>query len=179
MKAKENFTLAKQSLPVPLQTGHSPGPCAGSYHLTCPPFFGKCCWTCSPHSKSWTRWVPTSLPMPAVQRRYWVPPTWTSRLQPQWQHWPASPHNPADPHPLPNCCLSSPSWVQKLGRKYVSACHHTAVTLSRIWKERTTSSKVRAYQVRSELEQTINLICTTRLANASEDPQTMIDQMFH
>ena len=55
----------------------------------------------------------------------------------------------------------------------------TAVTLSCIWKERTTSSKVRAYQVRSELEQTINLLRTTRLANASEDLQTMLGQMFH
>ena len=32
----------------------------------------------------------------------------------------------------------------------------TAVTLSTIWKDRTTNSRVRAYQVRSELEQTIN-----------------------
>ena len=55
----------------------------------------------------------------------------------------------------------------------------TAVTLSCIWKERTTSSKVRAYQVCSELEQTINLLRTTRLANASEDLQRMLDQMFH
>jgi hypothetical protein len=54
----------------------------------------------------------------------------------------------------------------------------TAVTLSCIWKERTTSSKVRAYQVRSELEQTINLLRTTRFASAAADLQILIDQMF-
>ena len=54
----------------------------------------------------------------------------------------------------------------------------TAVTLSTIWKDRTTNSRVRAYQVRSELEQTINLLRTTRLINASEDLKTMVNQMF-
>ena len=64
-------------------------------------------------------------------------------------------------------------------KKHLPATILTAVTLSCIWKERTTISKVRAYQVRSELEQTINLLRTTRLANVSVDLQTMIDQMFH
>ena len=64
-------------------------------------------------------------------------------------------------------------------KMHLPATMLTAVTLSCIWKERTTSSRVQAYKVRSELEQTINLLRTTRLANASEDLQTMIDQMFH
>ena len=64
-------------------------------------------------------------------------------------------------------------------KMHLPATMLTAVTLSCIWKERTTSSRVQAYKVRSELEQTINLLRNTRLANTSEDLQTMIDQMFH
>ena len=54
-----------------------------------------------------------------------------------------------------------------------------AVSLSTIWKERTTNSRVRAYQVRSELEQTINLLRTTRLVPSSEELRTMVGQMFN
>ena len=43
----------------------------------------------------------------------------------------------------------------------------TAATLSVIWKERKAGSRVRTYQLRSELEQTINLLRTTRLCNVS------------
>ena len=53
-----------------------------------------------------------------------------------------------------------------------------AATLSCIWRERTTSSRVRTYQVRSELEQTINLLRTTRLLNTAELLHTMLGQMF-
>ena len=52
-----------------------------------------------------------------------------------------------------------------------------AVTLSCIWRERNTSSRVRAYQVRSELEQTINR--TTRLADAVNKLCTMLYMMFN
>ena len=54
-----------------------------------------------------------------------------------------------------------------------------AVTLSCIWRERNTSSRVRAYQVRSELEQTINLLRTTRLADAANKLCTMLYMMFN
>ena len=54
----------------------------------------------------------------------------------------------------------------------------TAVTLSVIWKERHTSSRVQTYQVRSELEQTINLLSTTRLENSSTTLETIYNQMF-
>ena len=54
----------------------------------------------------------------------------------------------------------------------------TAVTLSCIWKERNTSSRVRTYQVRSEIEQTINLLRTSRLSNTAEELNTMLEQMF-
>ena len=54
-----------------------------------------------------------------------------------------------------------------------------AVTLSCIWRERSTSSRVRAYQVRSELEQTINLLRTTRLADAADKLCTMINMLFN
>ena len=63
-------------------------------------------------------------------------------------------------------------------KKHLPATILTAVTLSCIWKERTTSSKVWAYQVRSELEQTINLFRIARPGSASADLQTTIDQMF-
>ena len=54
----------------------------------------------------------------------------------------------------------------------------TAVTLGHIWKERLTSSKIRPYQVRSEIEQAINLLRTSRLANTSTSLATIADQMF-
>ena len=54
----------------------------------------------------------------------------------------------------------------------------TAVTLGYIWKERLTSSKIRSYQVRSEIEQSINLIRTTRLANTATSIDTLASQMF-
>ena len=54
-----------------------------------------------------------------------------------------------------------------------------AVTLSCIWKERSTSSRVRTYQVRSELEQTISMLRTTRLANVSATMSTLLNQMFN
>ena len=53
-----------------------------------------------------------------------------------------------------------------------------AATLSCIWIERTTSSRVRTYQVRSELEQTINLLRTTRFLNTADILHTMLGQMF-
>ena len=54
----------------------------------------------------------------------------------------------------------------------------TAVTLGYIWKERLTSSKIRSYQVRSEIEQSINLLRTTRLANTATSIDTLVSQMF-
>ena len=55
----------------------------------------------------------------------------------------------------------------------------TAVTLQCIWKERSTSSRVRAYQVRSELEQTIAMLRTTRLATAADILSNILEPMFH
>ena len=54
----------------------------------------------------------------------------------------------------------------------------TAVTLGYIWKERLTSSRIRSYQVRSEIEQSINLLRTTRLANTATSIDTLVSQMF-
>ena len=53
-----------------------------------------------------------------------------------------------------------------------------ASTLSSIWKERTTHSRVCRYKVRSELEQTINLLRTTRLATVAVSLNSMLEQMF-
>ena len=54
----------------------------------------------------------------------------------------------------------------------------TAVSLGYIWKARLTSSRIRAYQVRSEIEQTINLLRTTRLVNTATSLDTLANQMF-
>ena len=54
-----------------------------------------------------------------------------------------------------------------------------AVTLSHIWKERMTNSRIRTYQVRSEIEQTINLLRTTRLINTAISLETLATAMFH
>ena len=73
-------------------------------------------------------------------------------------------------------CLEFPTLDSKL---HLPATLLIAVSLSTIWKERTTNSRVRAYQVRSELEQTINLLRTTRLVPSSEELRTMVGQMFN
>ena len=62
--------------------------------------------------------------------------------------------------------------------KELSSIILTAVTLHTIWKERQASSDVRAYTVRSELEQTIALLRTTRLVNVSVALETQYNQMF-
>ena len=54
-----------------------------------------------------------------------------------------------------------------------------AVTLNCIWKERSTSSRVCAYQVRSELEQTIAMLRTSRLSSAAEILSNISVQLFH
>ena len=53
-----------------------------------------------------------------------------------------------------------------------------AVTLASIWKQRITNSRVCAYQVRSQLEQAVNLLRTTRLPDADETLKTLQKQMF-
>ena len=62
--------------------------------------------------------------------------------------------------------------------KQLSSTILIAATLSCIWKERSTSSRVRTYQVRSEIEQTINLLRTTTLYNTAETLNTLLGQMF-
>ena len=54
----------------------------------------------------------------------------------------------------------------------------TSVTLDVVWKERLVNSRVRAYQVRSELEQTFNLLRTTRLHSISAALETQYINMF-
>ena len=53
-----------------------------------------------------------------------------------------------------------------------------AITLNSIWTQRMSSSKFRAYQVRSEIEQTIHLLRTSRLADVSAKLQVLLNQMF-
>ena len=62
--------------------------------------------------------------------------------------------------------------------KQLPATLLVAVTLACLYKERQSSSRVRAYQVRSDLEITINLLHTTRPGNAAEVLRTMMDHMF-
>ena len=54
----------------------------------------------------------------------------------------------------------------------------TALTLDYIWNQRMSSSKFRAYQVRSEIEQTINLLRTSRLSDVSAKLEILANQMF-
>ena len=53
-----------------------------------------------------------------------------------------------------------------------------AVTLSYLWKERSTGSRVHAYQVRPEMEQTIAMLRTTRLSSTAEVLRNMLEPMF-
>ena len=54
----------------------------------------------------------------------------------------------------------------------------TAITLNFIWTQRMSSSKFRVYQVRSEIEQNISLLRTSRLADVSAKLQVLLNQMF-
>ena len=55
----------------------------------------------------------------------------------------------------------------------------TAVTLNYLWKERSTSSTVRAYQVRSEIEQNIAMLRTTRLSEVASVLNNILEPMFN
>ena len=55
----------------------------------------------------------------------------------------------------------------------------TAITFSFIWSHRMSNTKFRAYQVRAELEQTINLLRTTRHSAAADKLLSLSNQMFH
>ena len=54
----------------------------------------------------------------------------------------------------------------------------TAITLRFMWKERESGSSIRAYRVRAELEQYINLLRTTRFKTATESLTNMLALMF-
>ena len=53
-----------------------------------------------------------------------------------------------------------------------------ATTLNFIWTQRMSGSKFRTYQVRSEIEQTINLLRTTRLSNESAKLEDLLNDMY-
>ena len=53
-----------------------------------------------------------------------------------------------------------------------------AIALKCVWVDRGNNSRVRTYQVRSELEQSINLLRTTRHINSAVVLNTMVEQMF-
>ena len=53
-----------------------------------------------------------------------------------------------------------------------------ATTLRHLWLQRASSSRVRTYQVRAELEQTINLLRTSRLRTVSDQIKQIKDRMF-
>ena len=54
-----------------------------------------------------------------------------------------------------------------------------AATLGCIWKQRNINSRVCVYQVRSELEQSVNLLRTKRLTEAGETLHYLLSQMFN
>ena len=61
---------------------------------------------------------------------------------------------------------------------HLPVCLLISVTLSYTWKERGSNTRVQPYSIRSQLEQTINLLRTTRLAAVSEELEALYNQMF-
>ena len=55
----------------------------------------------------------------------------------------------------------------------------TAIILSTLWKERESGVSIRKYKVRAELEQSINLLRTTRFNNTVAVLRDMSRIMFH
>ena len=53
----------------------------------------------------------------------------------------------------------------------------TAIVLHSIWKEREQGSAILSYKIRAELEQYINLLRTSRLANTATLLQEMLEKM--
>jgi hypothetical protein len=102
--------------------------------------------------------------------------------------------NGVSPYPLCRLCknetgtliheLLEYSYNGNTGQELLTSHQHqipslTAVTLNCIWKERNTSSRVCAYQVWSELEQTIAMLRTSRLSSAAEILSNISEQLFH
>ena len=54
----------------------------------------------------------------------------------------------------------------------------TAIILSTVWKEREAGAAIKSYKVRAELEQSINLLRTTRLNNITNQLTDMMHLMF-
>ena len=61
---------------------------------------------------------------------------------------------------------------------HLPVCLLISVTLSYTWKERGSNARVQPYSIRSQLEMTINLLRTTRLATVSEELEALYNQMF-
>ena len=55
----------------------------------------------------------------------------------------------------------------------------TAIILSTLWKEREAGQPIRGYKIRAELEQSINLLRTTRYTNTLAVLSEMSQMMFH
>ena len=53
-----------------------------------------------------------------------------------------------------------------------------ATTLSHLWKQRTSTTRIRLYHIRAEIEQTINLLRTSRLQKVADQIITIKNQMF-
>lgn len=60
---------------------------------------------------------------------------------------------------------------------HLDSCHSQLYMC--IWKERCTNSRVSAYQVRLEIEQSIAMLLTTRLGSAAEILSNILEPMFH
>ena len=122
-----------------------------------------------------------SLPIPslqALQVRDRNPQAWASRMFFQWKHRPvATPHHPESTS-FPDSRISSPPWAVQHRCWYGTSYYPTSSSHTQL-RERSTSSRVCTYQVRSELEQTFNLLRTTGLADAADKLCTMINMLFN
>ena len=64
-------------------------------------------------------------------------------------------------------------------KMHLTATILVAATLDSIWRQRYNNSRVCSYKVRSELEQAVRLLRTTRLTDTAETLSIMLGQMFH
>ena len=55
----------------------------------------------------------------------------------------------------------------------------TAIILQSLWKEREAKTAVRSYRVRADLEQSINLLRTTRHSDTADKLKIMVNLLFY
>ena len=179
---EESSSPVEKKLPAQILTGFFHGHSTDSRVclLICLPLPEKCSLTCCPHKKQIQKMGATTSPLCKLCKQF------TGSLK--HELFDCS-HNNNIGHQLLHTVQTSQTSLNTEALLYLEFADLqpdmqlpitllTSVTLSCIWTSRRISSTVRSYHVRSELEQTINLLRTTRHSAAAGKMSNILNQMF-